>query len=52
MLDFAKKCKKYTDNVVLSVVDVIGEDEVEKCRKIADNLGITFRVRKYNGSAT
>lgn len=52
MIDFAKKCKKYTDNVVLSVVDVIGEDEVEKCRKIADNLGITFRVRKYNGSAT
>ena len=52
MLDFAKKCKKYTDNAVLSVVDVIGEDEVEKCRKIADNLGITFRVRKYNGSAT
>ena len=51
MLDFAKKCKKYTDNVVLSVVDVIGEDEVEKCRKIADNLGITLRVRKYDSSA-
>ena len=51
MLDFAKKCKKYTDNVSLSVVDVIGEDEVEKCRKIADNLGITLRVRKYDSSA-
>ncbi len=50
MLDFAKKCKKYTDNVMLSVVDVIGEDEVCKCRQIADSLGITLRVRKFSGS--
>ena len=31
MLDFAKKCRALTENVALSVVDVIGEEEVEKC---------------------
>lgn len=48
MLDFAKKCKKHTDNVMLSVVDVIGKEEVEKCQKIADDLGIALRVRVYS----
>lgn len=48
MLDFAKKCKSHTDNVMLSVVDVIGNEEIEKCQKIADDLGITLRVRVYS----
>lgn len=50
MLDFAKECKEYTDNVLLSVVDVIGNEEVEKCRKIADSINIPLRVRKYDNS--
>ena len=50
MLDFAKECKEYTDNVMLSVVDVIGNEEVEKCRKIADSINIPLRVRKYDNS--
>lgn len=49
MLDFAKKCRAYTQNVALSVVDVIGDEEVAKCQKIADNLNIPLRVRKYSG---
>ena len=48
MLDFARNCKKYTDDVMLSVVDVIGEEEIAKCQKIADNLGIKLRVRKFS----
>lgn len=48
MLDFAKKCKKQTDNVMLSVVDVIGADEIAKCQKIADDIGIALRVRKFS----
>lgn len=48
MLDFASKCKKYTDDVMLSVVDVIGEQEIAKCQRIADNLGIKLRVRKFS----
>ena len=46
MLDFAKKCRAYTPNVALSVVDVIGDEEVAKCQKIADKLNIPLRVRK------
>lgn len=48
MLDFASKCKKYTDDVKFSVVDVIGENEISKCQKIADDLGISLRVRKFS----
>lgn len=48
MLDFAKNCKKYTDDVMLSVVDVIGEEEIAKCQKIADDLDIKLRVRKFS----
>lgn len=48
MLDFASRCKKYTDDVMLSVVDVIGEQEVAKCQSIADDLGIKLRVRKFS----
>ncbi len=51
MLEFAQKCKAYTDNVTLSVVDVIGEEEIKKCRQIADKLGIELRVRQYSGSS-
>lgn len=48
MLSFAKKCREQTENVALSVVDVIGEAEIIKCHKIADSLNIPLRVRKYS----
>lgn len=48
MLDFAKKASKYVPEVVLSVVDVIGSDEIEECRKIAEKTGVEFRVREYS----
>ncbi len=48
MLDFAKKCRVLTENVMLSVVDVIGEEEIAKCQKIADSLNIPLRVRKFS----
>ena len=51
MLDFAKKCRALTENVALSVVDVIGEEEVEKCKNIAAGLNIPLRVRKYDNSS-
>ncbi len=46
MLDFAKGCIKAGGNVVLSVVDCIGEEEIAKARKIADNIGAKLRVRE------
>ena len=51
MLNFAKKCRNHTDNVMFSVVDVIGDEEVAKCQKIADSLNIPLRVRKYDNSS-
>ncbi len=47
MLDFAVECKKYVPYVVMTVVDIIGEDKVAKCQKICDDLGLTLRVRPY-----
>ena len=48
MLDFAKKAKAYVPEVILSVVDVIGHEAIEKCRKIAEETGVSYRVREYS----
>ena len=47
MLDFAKTCKAYVPNVVLTVVDIIGEEKIEACQKITDEIGVTLRVRPF-----
>lgn len=49
MLDFAVKCKKYIPEVVLSVVDVMPQEDIEACSKIARQIGVEFRVRHYSG---
>ncbi len=49
VLDFARECKKYIDKVVLSVVKWPKVD-VEACRKIAEELGVDFRVRDFIGT--
>lgn len=49
MLKFAAECKENVDNVVFTVVDVIEKEEIERCRKIADGMGIPLRVREYVG---
>ena len=41
----SKQCKKRGGKVVFSVVDSIGNVDVEQCRKIAEKLGIPLRVR-------
>lgn len=48
ILKFAKESAKYVREVVLSVVDrVLSPDEIETCRKIAKECGVSFRVREY-----
>ncbi len=48
LLDFAKKAKRFVPNVTLSIVDHnITTEEIEQCRNIADECGVSFRVREY-----
>ncbi len=47
LIRFIKDAKLSIPNVLVSIVDVPGVD-VEKCRKIAEELGVDFRVRRYN----
>ena len=49
LLDFAKSCVAQGIGTVLSVVDVIGEDDIAKCRTIAEGIGARLRVRHYMG---
>ena len=48
MLQFAKDCKSYLDDVRFSVVDIIGEENVEKCKVLAQSIGVPLRVRVYS----
>lgn len=50
MLTFAKNAKKYVPNVVMTVVDIIGEEEVKACRKVCDDYGLFLRVRPYEAN--
>ena len=47
LIQFIKDSKQVIPNVLVSIVDIPGVD-VEKCKKIAEELGVDFRVRKYN----
>lgn len=48
LLNFASLAKNYVPEVILSVVDVVmPPDEIEECRRIAENCGVSFRVREY-----
>lgn len=51
MLTFAEHCKPYVPHVVLTIVDhVEGPDEIEKCKAICQQRGLTLRVRPYEDS--
>lgn len=47
MLSFAEECKKYLDDVRFSLVDVIPEEDIEECKKLAASMNIPLRVREY-----
>jgi TatD DNase family protein len=47
ILDFARSCKRNQIECRFSVVDVIGEEEVSACKRVADSVGVPLYVRKY-----
>lgn len=50
VIDFAKGCKLYVPRVIFTVVSgVISDEDIKECRLIADNIGVEFRVREFNG---
>ena len=51
MLDFARSCRDYVPNVVMTIVDapVTTPEVQEKCKAITDSLGVRLRIRPYEG---
>ncbi len=47
VISFIKKSKQFIPDVQMTIVD-LEEVDVEKCRKIAERLGVKFRIRKFN----
>ena len=47
LIQFIKDASNVVPNVKVSIVDM-SDIDVEKCKKIAEELGVEFRVRKYN----
>lgn len=48
MLDFAGEAKNYVPNVILSTVETtITKEEEQQCKKLCDELGVTYRIRPF-----
>ena len=47
LISFIKNARDYIPDVMVSIVGMPGID-VDACRKIAEDLGVRFRVREYN----
>lgn len=47
VLQFIRECRRKHLKVVATVVDVISPEEIEACRKLAQDMGVEYRVRHY-----
>ncbi|MCB2353801.1 TIGR04100 family radical SAM protein [Clostridium estertheticum] len=47
MLKFAISCKKYVPNVVMTVVDCIGQEEIDACKAVCGDICVPLRVRPF-----
>ncbi len=47
MVDFAKKCKEKIKDVKWSIVDILSNEDIERCRQISENTGIELRIRHF-----
>ena len=47
MLDFGKEANHAFGHTQFSIVDVLPKDEIEACQKIADDLGVYLKIRRF-----
>ena len=47
LIEFAKLCKRNGVNCRFSIVDCIGEEEVEACKRLAESVRIPLYIRSY-----
>lgn len=47
MVEFAKNCKRQGIAVRFSIVDCIGEEEVEACKRLAQSVNVPLYIRNY-----
>lgn len=48
MLDFARECREYVPHVVMTIVDKDKTpEEITRCRRLTEDLGVTLRIRAY-----
>lgn len=49
LLEFASLAQASIPHTQLSIVDVLPQDEIEACQKIADERGIYLKIRTFSG---
>ena len=47
IVEFAKSCRKNGVNCRFSIVDCIGEEEVEACKRLAESVKVPLYIRSY-----
>lgn len=48
MLQFAKECRQYVPEVVMTTVDTtLTKEEEQQCREICSRLGVSYRIRPW-----
>lgn len=48
LLDFIREAKRLIPEVKVTIVDVLSDEDTERCFKLADELGVNLRVRGYS----
>lgn len=48
LLEFASLAEEAFEHTQLSIVDILPEEEIKACQKIADDRGIYLKIRKFS----
>jgi radical SAM enzyme (TIGR04100 family) len=51
MLDFAEECGKQIPHTQLSIVDILPQEDIDACQKIADKRGVYLKIREFSQGA-